>query len=95
MKSRQQKASSRSKAFKTSSKGGYTSKAVGGKAGSYRVTRADTNGSGYRSAKTGRYIASNAPRIKSAKKRSAVVGQATTRVKTGATVDLSRSRRSK
>jgi hypothetical protein len=77
------------------SKSGYTSKAVGGRVGSYRGARADTNGSGYRSAKNGRYIESNAPRVKSAKKRSATVGQATSRVKTAVTVDLPRSRRSK
>ena len=66
-----------------------------GQVGSYKTQKADTNGSGYRSAKTGRYMESNAPRFKSAKKRSAAVGRATTRVKTDVTVDLPRSRRSK
>ncbi|HET7590384.1 MAG TPA: hypothetical protein VFK14_09435 [Solirubrobacterales bacterium] len=96
MKSRQQKASAASsKAFKASSKGGFKAKRAGDKAGSYGSSKADTNGSGYRSAKTGRYVESNAPRFKSTKKRSAAVGRATTRVKTAVTVDLPRSRRSK
>lgn len=85
----------RSSSLKAGAKRAYTSKKANSQVGSYKTRNASTNGSGYRSAKTGRYIESNAPRIKSAKKRSAVVGQATSRVKTAVTVDVARSRRYK
>lgn len=66
-----------------------------GKAGSYRAAKASSNGSAYRSAKTGRYVTATAPKIKSAKKRSATVGRATSRLKTAVTVDLPKARRSR
>jgi len=65
------------------------------KAGSYKAGKASSNGSAYRSAKTGRYVTATAPKIKSAKKRSATVGRATSRLKTAVTVDLPKARRSR
>lgn len=81
----------------------YTSQAMkpehkNGRAASAEVNgrqAAQANGSVYRSAKTGRYVTVTAPKIKNAKKRSATVGRATSRLKTAVTVDLPRSRRSK
>ncbi|HET8862764.1 MAG TPA: hypothetical protein VFM94_05905 [Solirubrobacterales bacterium] len=73
----------------------FKSAKTDGAAGVYRVTKASKNGSGYRSAKTGRYVSSNAPQISDLKQRTAAVGRATKRVKTAVTVDLPRSRRSK
>jgi hypothetical protein len=75
--------------------GSFKARKADSQVGSHRAGKASANGSGYRSAKTGRYIEANAPRIKSAKKRSAVLGKATSRVKTTATVDVAKSRRSK
>lgn len=95
----------RAGSVKARTKRAYTSKKANSKIGTLKARKVDgkvvsyktrnASGSGYRSAKTGRYIESNAPRIKSAKKRSAVVGQATSRVKTAVTVDVTRSRRHK
>jgi hypothetical protein len=93
----------RSSSVKAKTKSASTSKRASSKTGSYKSRKAASkvgayaspNGCGYRSAKTGRYIEANAPRIKSAKKRSAVVGQATSRVKTAVTVDVAKSRRYK
>lgn len=56
------------------------------------MTKTSQNGSGYRSAKTGRYVSSNAPQVSGPKKRTAVVGRATKRVKTAVAVDLTRAR---
>ena len=78
-----------------SKEGRYKSVRADGVAGAYRVTKASKNGSGYRSAKTGRYVPSNAPQISDLKQRTAAVGRATKRVKTAVTVDLPRSRRAK
>ena len=79
----------------SSKTGSYKSRKTASKVGAYKTRNTSPNGCGYRSAKTGRYIESNAPRIKSAKKRSAVVGQATSRLKTDVTVDVAKSRRYK
>jgi len=76
--------------------GSYKSRKAASQVGSYKTGNASANGSGYRSAKTGRYVTSkNAPRITSLKERSAAVGRATKRLKTTVTVDLPKARRSK
>lgn len=58
----------------------------------HKAATAARNGSGYRSAKTGRYVSSNAPQVSDPKKRTAIVGRATKRVKTAVAVDLTRAR---
>lgn len=63
--------------------------------GAYTARKGSQNGSGYRSAKTGRYVSSHAPQISDRDQRTATVDRATKRVKTAVTVDLSRSRRSR
>jgi len=63
-----------------------------GNAGSRGAATVAQNGSGYRSAKTGRYLSSNAPQVSDPKKRTAIVGRATKRVKTAVAVDLTRAR---
>lgn len=84
------------KARQAKSKGSsYKSARADGTARAYGASSTSKNGSGYRSAKTGRYVSSNAPQISDLKQRSATVGRATKRVKTAVTVDLPRSRRSK
>ena len=93
----------RSSPVKTGAKRASTSKKASSKTGSYKSRKAASqagsyktrNASAYRSAKTGRYITSNAPRITSVKERSATVGRATKRLKTTVTVDLPKARRSK
>lgn len=89
--------------MKAKSKSVSTSKRASSKTGSYKSRKAASkvgayaspNGSAYRSAKTGRYVTATAPKIKSAKKRSATVGRATSRLKTAVTVDLPKARRSR
>jgi hypothetical protein len=77
------------------SSGGRKSAPRDAVAGTFKAPKVGQNGSGYRSAKTGRYVSSHAPKISDLKKRTATVGRATKRVKTAVTVDLPRSRRSK